>query len=61
MLGSSFPYLFDHALVQGKDSAAPALKWALGLQEYEKGPKLFKKNLEAIFGAGVKEITDDND
>lgn len=56
VLATSFPYVFDHAIVKGPATAQSALKWALGLQSYEKGPKILEDNLKDIFGEGVKEV-----
>ena len=54
-----FPYVLDHAIVRGPATAQSALKWALGLQSYEKGPRIMEDNLKAIFGEGVREVQDD--
>ena len=54
----TFPYVLDYATVKGPATAQSALKWALGLQSYEKGPNLMRENLEKIFGDKVIEIKD---
>lgn len=59
VLSSKFPYVLDHAVVRGPETAQSALKWALGLRQYDKGPKLLEENLKAIFGEGLKEMLDD--
>lgn len=52
----TFPYVLDYAIVRGPATAQSALRWALGLQSYEKGPRLMEDNLKEIFGEGVKEV-----
>jgi hypothetical protein len=60
VLSSHFPYVFDHAIVSSKETGVSALRWALGLQNFDKGPKLLENNLKEIFGEGVKEIKNDS-
>lgn len=61
VLSSDFPYVFDHAFVKNHSTAVAALKWALGLQLYERGPKLMEDTLKDIFGEDTVEVTDADD
>lgn len=56
----TFPYVLDHAKVTSEKTAEHALRWALGVQHYEKGPNFMRDNLAKIFGQGIREIKNDN-
>lgn len=59
VLSSHFPYIVDYANASTKEYAIAALKWALGLQKFDKGPHLMEDNLKEIFGEETTEVTDD--
>jgi hypothetical protein len=56
----NFPYVLDHAKITNKENAILALRWAFGLQSFEKGPKLLGDNLKRIFGEGTREVENDS-
>ena len=56
-LEPGFPWIHDHAPAW-KGGLVDALKWTLGLEDFERGPVLILDQLKSIFGDGLREVTD---
>lgn len=55
-LAPGFPYVNDYAYPKTEKARVAAVRWALGVQELERGPVLAIEQLRGILGEEVREL-----
>lgn len=55
-LADGFPYINDYAYPKSQKARVAAVRWALGLQELDRGPSLVLDQLRAVLGDEVREL-----